>query len=146
MTESPAVSGAPGVNPIDALYDALSRGDAAAARESLADDAVVWHGFDRVARDRDEIYADWATLITTFPERKAVDVRRQPTAEGFVQQHLWVMRSPQGPLLAWPVCVVVTVRDNRIVRLDEYMDRAGHFTPDDTVLAATGSGAAGEGR
>lgn len=116
---------------IDRLFDALAAGDVAAAVACLAPDAQVWHGFDRVQHDRDAMAAQWAELVTTFPQRWVTDVRRSPTPDGFVQQQVLVVRTASGAALGWPVCLVVTVRDGLIVRIDEYLDRAGHFTPND---------------
>lgn len=122
---------------LDRLFDALAVGDVDAACACLTADARVWHGFDRVALDRDTIARDWTTLMETFPERRITEVRRAATPTGFVQQHLQVLRTPAGDRRAWPVCVVVTMRDGLIARIDEYIDRAGHFSIDDEPLTTT---------
>jgi hypothetical protein len=97
---------------------------------------VVWHGYDGVALDLDGITAQWQGLVDAFSERVVVDVRRQPTATGFVQQHVMVC-AREGLRKAWPVCIVVRIVDGLIARLDEYIDRAGAFTPPDGDTVTT---------
>lgn len=123
---------------IDRFFAALASGDLAGAGDCLAHDARVWHGFDGIAQDRASILAAFGELIAQFPERGIADVRRQPTPSGYVQQHLFVVRSQSGQRIAWPVCVVVQVVDGRITRLDEYIDRAGSFDPGEGALVTPG--------
>lgn len=123
---------------IDHAFSALASGDLDGARACFTADALVWHGFDGVARDVDATMQDWAGLVAAFEERFITDVRRQPTPDGFVQQHLFVMRPNGGARRAWPVCIVVRVVDGRIARLDEYIDRAGSFAPTAELLLTPG--------
>ncbi|MBH0779741.1 nuclear transport factor 2 family protein [Nocardia bovistercoris] len=138
MTETSATT-----NVIDRLFGALERGDVAAAQACLTEDAVIWHGFDRIRHDRESVGKDWEQLVANFAQRRFVDVHRRPTPDGFVQQHVMSVRTATGILLAWPLCVVVTVRGDRIARIDEYIDRAGHFTPDDLESASSRSAPTG---
>ncbi|MFM9979256.1 MAG: nuclear transport factor 2 family protein [Sphingomonadaceae bacterium] len=112
---------------IDRMYDGLTSGDVAVARNCFTADAVIWHGFDRIAMNRDAAASDWQAMCDKFPERGVSDVRCQPTPTGLVQQHVWHMRTSEGKAMAWPVCLVVEIRDGLIARIDEYIDRAGWF-------------------
>jgi ketosteroid isomerase-like protein len=125
---------------VDALFGALGRGDLAAAERCLTADARVWHSFDQVAQDRKTAVAGWQAFVDMFAERVFVDVRRQATPGGFVQQHLMVVRAGEHRM-AWPGCVVLRIEGGLIARLDEYMDRAGSFAPtgeDPTTPGLTG--------
>lgn len=115
---------------VDRLFAALSEGDLAAARDCFMPNAVIWHGFDRVPHDLASITEDWRQLVANFPSRSFVDVRRQATAQGLVQQQLMLVTARDGRRLAWPVCTVIRLEGNRIARLDEYIDRAGFFVPE----------------
>jgi ketosteroid isomerase-like protein len=110
-------------NPIDRLYDALATGDLEAARRCLTDDARIWHCFESFEHTPASIYTEWQGFVAHFVERKVTHVRRQPTPEGFVQQHVLSVRAVNGQPLSWPICIVVRIEDQRIARLDEYMDR-----------------------
>jgi ketosteroid isomerase-like protein len=116
---------------IDRMYAALVAGDVPAARACYAEDAIIWHGFDRIEMTRDEAAATWEAQATHFAERRVSAVRCQPTPTGFVQQLYWHVRTSEGKWMAWALCVVVEIRDGLIARLDEYIDRAGSFVPDD---------------
>jgi ketosteroid isomerase-like protein len=118
---------------IDELYAALSRADVAAAKACCTEDARIWHCFDRIEQDLDQAVRGWWDFVGAFPEREFLDIRRTPIARGFLQQHLMVTRLQDGSRMAWPICIVVEVRDGRIARLDEYMDRAGSYMVDDDV-------------
>jgi ketosteroid isomerase-like protein len=114
---------------IDRMFGALSRGDVQGAVDCYTPDARVWHGFDRVAHDMAAMRGEWQALIDNFPKRSFVDVRRQSTPSGIVQQHLMVAAMRSGQRKAWPCCIVVRIEDGLIARLDEYIDRAGAFEP-----------------
>ncbi|WP_405182616.1 nuclear transport factor 2 family protein [Nocardia sp. NBC_01377] len=114
---------------IDRLFIGLEHGDVGAAVACLTDAATIWHSFDRVVHDVDSIRADWERLVAGSSLRRVTDVRRAPIPTGFVQQHLMTVHTRTGARLAWPACIVVRIEDGRIARLDEYLDRAGHFIP-----------------
>ncbi|MBU6269554.1 MAG: nuclear transport factor 2 family protein [Sphingomonadales bacterium] len=125
-------------NIIDRMFAALAAGDIAAARACYTADALCWHSFDGVAHDLDAITDQWRDLVSGFPRRAFVDVRRQATATGFVQQHVMVGWTAAGVAKAWPCCIVVRVENGLIARLDEYIDRAGAFVPQGDAIVAPG--------
>ncbi len=116
---------------VDRMYDALARGDVAAARACVTDDVVVWHSFDQVAVGLDDLVTAWEQLVGGFPERSFVDVRRSPVPGGWVQRHTMVCTTASGDRVAWPLCLFVTLRGGLVCRIDEYIDRAGRYTPAD---------------
>ena len=52
------------------------------------------------------------------------EVRRHITPSGFVQQHVLRGNAPNGKALEIPACILCTVVNGRITRLDEYLDSA----------------------
>lgn len=114
---------------IDRMFAALSCGNLADAAACFTPDARIWHSFDCIAHDLGAIMLEWEGLVANFPLRDFVDVRRQPTSSGFVQQHVMTGTTASGARRAWPVCIVVRIKDGHIARLDEYIDRAGAFEP-----------------
>jgi len=124
--------------PVTRLYDALSRGDIAAARACCAPDVRFWHCFDGIAQDLDGAAQGWEGLVAHTAARQSEDVRSVPTADGLVQQFVFVVRTPAGERKAWPVCVVVKIKDGLITRLDEYIDRAGSFDPGEGPVTTPG--------
>ena len=99
---------------IDRLFSGLEHADVDAAVACLTDDATVWHAFDRVAHDRASVRKDWEQLVGGSALLRVTDVRRAPTPDGFVQQHLMTVDTGTGARLAWAVCIVVRIRDGLI--------------------------------
>ena len=62
--------------------------------------------------------------VTRALELRYEDIRVQPTPTGFVQQHVLCCRSATGVEVRAHACLVATVEDGRIRRLDEYLDAA----------------------
>jgi ketosteroid isomerase-like protein len=104
-------------NIIDRFFGTMQSCDIAALRDCLTEDAVVWHSYDRIAMGPDDVVKAWEAMAATFTERGITDVRRQQTPGGYVQQHLFVVRMKDATRKAWPVCIVVQMRDGRIARL-----------------------------
>ena len=116
-------------NIIDRFFGTMQNCDIATLRKCLAEDAIVWHSFDRKAMRVDDVVKSWEGMATNFTERGITDVRRQQTPTGYVQQHLFVVRGKDGIRKAWPVCIVVQVKDGKIARIDEYIDLSAAFDP-----------------
>lgn len=113
---------------IDDFYGALTRGDVDAALACCTSDARFWHCFDGNPQDLATASRAWAAMAGAFPETGVADARRTRTADGrYLQQHLFWGRGAAGRGVAWAVCMIVEVRDGRIARLDEYIDRSGTF-------------------
>lgn len=107
------------------FFAAIERGDLSAVREIYAPDAVIWHNIDRKAKTRDENLVMLAFAIENVANLRYEDVRLQPIAGGFVEQH--VVRGTEkasGRELVLPAVVICAVERGRITRLDEYFDSA----------------------
>ncbi|TVV76715.1 nuclear transport factor 2 family protein [Sphingomonas solaris] len=125
-------------NPIDRMYDAFATGDVDTIRACFTPDARVWHSFDGDAQDVATAAQAWEALFAHSQERTVGDIRRQATADGFVQQHMFALRLPSGERKAWAVCIVVRIENGLIARLDEYIDRAGALPVGEGTLATPG--------
>jgi ketosteroid isomerase-like protein len=108
------------------LIAAILAGDIDAVRAIYTPDARIWHNFDRIEQTVDENLRVLRWLVRNVRDLRYEDIRRQRTEEGFVQQHVLRGRTADGAELSVPGCLVCTVRDGRITRLEEYLDSA-HF-------------------
>ena len=106
----------------DRLFSAIAAGDVAAVRALYAPDARIWHNFDGVTQTAEENLAVLQWVTTHIHGLRYDDVRRQTTPDGFVQQHVLRGTVGNGVAVEIPACIVVTIRDGRITRLDEYID------------------------
>jgi ketosteroid isomerase-like protein len=116
------------VDPIDSLADAffgaLEDGSVEGVVACFTPDARIWHNFDQVSLTPEENVAGLKTLFTNFSVRRYSEVRRLPTPEGFVQQHILRLETTDGRIIDWPGCILFALRDGKIARLEEYVDLA----------------------
>jgi ketosteroid isomerase-like protein len=108
----------------DDIFGAISAGDADAVRRCYAPGAVIWHNFDRVEQTVDDNLRVLGWMIRTFANRSYDEVRRTEFDGGFVQQHVLRLTKQDGTVVELPACIVATVADGLITRIDEYLDSA----------------------
>jgi ketosteroid isomerase-like protein len=107
----------------DQLFTAIEKGDVDAVRSIYSPDAVIWHNNDELEQTVDQNLRVLQWVCDNLAERAYEDVRRQEWDGGFVQQH--VLRfTRDGQRLGVPACIVATVSDGKITRIDEYLDSA----------------------
>ncbi|PEQ13628.1 hypothetical protein B2G71_04685 [Novosphingobium sp. PC22D] len=106
----------------EAFFSALEDGSIERVLACYAPGARIWHNFDQVAQTPAQSVAGLDLLFGNFSDRRYLEVRRQPTPSGFVQQHVLRLTTHDGAVIDWPACLVFDVADGRIARLDEYVD------------------------
>lgn len=108
----------------DALFHAIESGDIEAVGSLYADDVEVWHNTDGAVQTKEQNLRVLSWVVRNLQDRRYEVLRRAALPHGFVQQHVLHATAPSGQPVAIPACVVVTVRDGRVKRLDEYLDSA----------------------
>ncbi|HLK24213.1 MAG TPA: nuclear transport factor 2 family protein [Caulobacteraceae bacterium] len=108
----------------DRFVSAVESGDIAAVQAIYAPEARIWHNFDRVEQTVEQNLRVLGWLARTLPHRRYRVIRREALRDGFFQQHVLEATLPDGTAWSMPACLVVTVKDGRISRLDEYLDSA----------------------
>jgi len=88
----------------------------------FADDIAVWHNHSNSSQTKTENMAVLARLFDFTAGMRYANVRRIITGAGFVEQHDLVFDFSDGRTVALPICMVAAVRDDQIVRLEEYLD------------------------
>ncbi|WP_375291297.1 nuclear transport factor 2 family protein [Qipengyuania sp.] len=105
------------------FVDAVQRGDAEAMRACYAPDGVIWHNTNGEQSLDDNVKTlNW--FVQTLPDRKYNVLRREVIPNGFVQQHILSATLPNGEAWQMDACVVVSLENGKIKRLDEYLDSA----------------------
>jgi ketosteroid isomerase-like protein len=112
----------------DRLMRAIEQSDLDTARACYAPDARIWHNFDGIAQTVDENLRTLKWMDKRLTNRRYEVVSRHAFDGGYVQQHVLHGTLAGGAAFAMPACLVVTVRDGKIARLDEYLDSA-HTLP-----------------
>ena len=108
----------------DRFFEAIPKGDVETIRRLYAKDAAIWHNFDGVAQTVDQNLRVLAWVAANVDGLRYEQVRRRVTADGWVQQHVLRGTAPKGEPLELEACIVFTVADGRITRVDEYLDSA----------------------
>jgi ketosteroid isomerase-like protein len=108
----------------DDLFAAIERGDVDAIKGIYAPDAVIWHNNDEIEQTVTQNLRVLAWMGANFSERSYEDVRRTEFDGGFVQQHVLKLTKLDGTKVELPACIVATVADGKITRIDEYLDSA----------------------
>ena len=106
------------------FLDAVERGDTDTARSCYADDAVIWHNFDNREKTVDENMASlekWKRLVN---DRKYELQRLERLPNGYFQQHILSGVTTEGTEILVHACVICTVSDDKITKLEEYLDPA----------------------
>lgn len=106
----------------DRLVAAIEAGDEAGVVACFTDDAVVWHNYDGREVGLVDVLPLLASLVELVPGVRYDVTRRHPCEGGFIQQHVVRGTAAKGELVM-PACMVITVRDGKIARLEEYLDR-----------------------
>lgn len=106
------------------LFDSIMAGDVEGVRALYAPECVVWHNNDGVEQPAEDNLRTLAWVTRNIRELRYEEIRRQATETGFVQQHVLRGIAPNGKALEVPACLVGTVADGKITRLDEYLDSA----------------------
>jgi ketosteroid isomerase-like protein len=110
------------------LIAAITAGDIEMVRRVYAPDCVIWHNNDGLEQSVDDNLTVLRWVVRHIANLRYEEIRRQRTETGFVEQHVLRGTAPNGQELAIPACLVCTVKDGRITRLDEYLD-AAHLAP-----------------
>ena len=106
------------------FFAAIEAGDITAVREVYAPDAEIWHNTDGLVQTPDDNARTLGWITTNLRDLSYTKVKRSATDDGFVQQHVLVATNRAGNRVEVPACIVTTISDGRITRLDEYLDSA----------------------
>jgi uncharacterized protein len=108
----------------DVLFEALLAGDGGKLEELFDPAAVLWHNFTGHEDGRAAFVPGFVRFAGMVQGLKFEDVRRVGTPTGFVEQHTLTGRTADGTPVAIRECLIGTVKDGRITRLNEYLDSA----------------------
>jgi ketosteroid isomerase-like protein len=112
------------VSVADDIFTAIEAGDVEGVRAVYAPDAVIWHNNDGIEQGVDDNLRILGWMASTFAARSYDEVRRHEWDTGFVQQHVLRLTRADGTVVELPACIVGTVADGKITRIDEYLDSA----------------------
>ena len=122
---------------IDKLLAALTAGDIEAARACCTE--TLWSG--TTSPNPAEYRGSCSGLGTILCRLSRTSLRRCPPGRNpqwICTAASMVGTTASGVRRAWPVCVIVRLRDGLISRFDEYIDRSGSYQVTDGSLVTRG--------
>jgi len=106
------------------LFDGIEKGDVSVLRQVYAPDVEIWHNTDDLVQTCDDNVKTLEGFVTRIRDRKYTNRRLHAFPGGFVQQHRLTGVRKDGVAVQLDACIVCTVKNGRITRLDEYFDSA----------------------
>lgn len=107
----------------DRFMNAVAAGDVATVEAIYADDATIWHNFDKLDQSKAENIATLKGLHRSLTNFRYEEIRRTIVPDGYYQQHVLRATAKNGEL-DLPAALRVYVADGRITRVEEYLDTA----------------------
>ena len=104
------------------FFDGLLAGDLAALRAACSSGSILWINLTEQERALEDSLPGFAALRSKVPDLRMESVRRRGIPGGFLEQHVLIGTLPEGAPLRVVGCFIGTVEDDRISRLEEYVD------------------------
>lgn len=108
----------------DQLFTAIERGDLDALTALYADDIVVWANFDNREQNLERSMKVLTWMCANLRDRRYEVKRRERIEGGFLQEHVLHGTAANGAVIAMPACILATVVDGKVTRINEYLDPA----------------------
>ncbi len=112
----------------DRLFAAIEAADVATMRELYRSDVVVRNHATGSTAGLEDACAGAVKIAEQISDFRYEEVVCQATDSGFVRRHEVRGTSPTGSAFSVSACCVATVRDGRVVELDEYVDSSALAT------------------
>ena len=109
---------------LDRFMAAIETGDIETVLAIYADEATIWHNFDQIEVSPKENARQVRWFSGRLANMKYTEIRRSEIAGGVVQQHVLRGTAPNGEPVAIYAMLRIDIENDRIVRLEEYLDRA----------------------
>jgi ketosteroid isomerase-like protein len=106
------------------FFDCAEAGDIDGLVACYSADARIWHNTDEAEQSPAENAETLKGFVQRISNRRYAVRRLHVFPGGFVQQHVLEGVRQDGAPVALPACIVCTVSDGKITRLDEYFDSA----------------------
>ena len=104
------------------LFSALESGDIEAVRELYAEDVAVWHNFSNATQNKQQNLETLQGLIAVVETLEYAVLERVDLGDRVLQRHTLKCHLAGGRVFQIPACILVSVRNGKVSRIDEYLD------------------------
>lgn len=108
----------------DELFRAVTAGDMDSVGRLYAEDIAVWHNYNNIVQSRAENLQLLSNIPNIFDTLNYANIRRHPIEGGIVQQHDLVVRHKDGRDVTVHVCMILSIKEGKVTRIEEYLDIA----------------------
>ena len=108
---------------VDAFLSAIERGDVDTISKIYHDKVEVWHNFSNAIQEKKVNIALLAATMKLGALKYTIH-ERQIVGDRVIQRHELTIKGHSGRVWKIPVAMFITVREDQIVRIDEYVDTA----------------------
>ena len=92
---------------------------------ALYDDAVgVWHNFDNAVQNKSDNLKVLGGLTQSVAMIRYEVLERHAVGDRVIQRHDLHCTLANGKTFSVPACIFITVKNDKITRIDEYLDTA----------------------
>lgn len=107
------------------FLNAIENADIETVYDTMAPNCEIWHNYDEIVADRDFTRRVLGGMVQRIDKVKYSDRRLVVYPGGFCQQHILLgTRKWDGEKLRLPAALFCKVEDDKITRIDEYIDTA----------------------
>jgi ketosteroid isomerase-like protein len=104
------------------LFDNIERKRVDGVAALYADDIAVWHNFSNAEQKKAENLAVLDGLTRSVASIRYEVLERVLLGDRVLQRHNLRCKMAAGDEIVIPACIFITVKNGRIVRIDEYLD------------------------
>jgi ketosteroid isomerase-like protein len=108
---------------VDAFFRAIEQSDVGALQRIYDEELRVWHNFDGLTQNKSQNIETLANVVTHTRRIEYVVQERIVLGDRVAQRHQMHITTLSGKSLEIPAVIFLTVRDGRISRIEEYLDR-----------------------
>jgi len=104
------------------FFDALEAGDIDAVSDFYSEDVAVWHNFTNATMGKQQNLDTLKGMLAAVDSLQYVVTERIDLGDRVLQRHTLTCHLADGQVFKLPACLLITVRGNQVVRIDEYLD------------------------
>jgi ketosteroid isomerase-like protein len=108
----------------DAFFRAIEQSDVNALTRFYDDELKAWHNFDGVTQTKAQNIELLATVLKHTRRIEYVVHERIVLGDRIAQRHQMNVETVSGKSFTMPVAFFLTIREGKIVRMEEYIDSA----------------------
>ncbi len=108
---------------VERFFLAIEQGDVAVLQEIYSDDVEIWHNFSNVGQNKSDNIQNLLRARELAALKYEV-TQRFVAGDTLVQRHIVQLSPPDRPPSRLFAAIFITVRNGKIVHINEYLDPA----------------------